>query len=312
MHSKWQVWNFIKSNPKIINDFGVYYFELFDPLIAMLFKRRIAKYIIDIEFKTLAAEQITPNWIEANWQTMDLFGSCDSYFIQSVEQMNSKSIEQLIDQALMSDNRFLVFFSYSSKYAKEFKKIATHHHVIESAKFWEENKLLDFMLDEMEIGLSYEAKNWLLEIIEHDVISFWNALNILALNFPDVHEFNLNHLKQVLSQSRFSRFDVANLFSKKQLRLFFEQTLPFCNQFEMLIGFFSFMQTHVLKIMDSSFTENKFKLTKYDKEVVAANKIWESSELELYLELFSDLERLAKTKSVLLSSKLKQSYLSCF
>ena len=70
-----------------------------------------------------------------------------------------------------------------------------------------------------------------------------------------------------------------------------------------------FVQSHLIKLYDFDYTNDKARLTKYDREVIAQSKIWKKTDLEKAISYFSDLEVKAKEKNPLLFGMIKKGLL---
>lgn len=307
MHSKWQIWDFFKKFPTVLmRPQGLYSFNTFDPLVGMLLKNKILANYGDREVKTVVADKITPDWIEDNLQTLGLFGNTESYIFQSCDELSKQSVAQITDSELLIDDRFLVCIGYKDSHWKDIFKLEGQHHTIEAPKFWEFNRLLDFLIDELELRLDLEAKGYILHNINHSISDFWNALNLLKINFSHGQSLNINHVREILETSRFDQFELASLYSKKQLPKFYSELVRIDPDLKSLSRFFSFMQGHLIKIEDPSYCQNRPRLSKYDKEIQMASKLWKKEELIGHIKRFSELEILAREKSATLSSRLNK------
>lgn len=320
MLSKWQIWDFFQANSTGIPEKGgIYSFHFFDSLFSIWLKKSLKKnsFIqggLTSGLTVLNGLKFTPDWIEDNLLSLGLFGNNDSYYIIQADQMPKASYDLLLSNQLMVDKRVIIL--NFDKETPQKKKLDSADHIqgfkIEAPKFWDFNKLLDFMADMMEVRISFETKNFILTSIAHEPLEFFNALSILSVNFPDVTEVTLLQAQSVLSISRFDQFELASLFSRKKFSDFYEKVLLIEDDFDTLRQLFNFMQSHMIKIADPSFIEKKKRATKYDNEIKQCSKLWNQAGLDKVIRGFGRLELLAKQKSPDLLLSLKQSTLKSY
>lgn len=96
-------------------------------------------------------------------------------------------------------------------------KLSTLH--VEAPRFWELNKLLDFVCTHLRLPLSYDAKNWILNSLENNLSTFYNSCCLIKLNFPDAREVSLNDIKELLTLEKLDQFALASLFARKRKQI---------------------------------------------------------------------------------------------
>lgn len=309
MLSNWNVWDFFKNHPKILDvkHTGLYSFFFPDPYTA-----KIAKDILDKHqnLRVIAASEVTPEWLEENLCTLSLFGGSESYYIPQAEDLSKAAQEHILERYVdFNTQYFILCFLKDSAFRKKITSLNGKHLVIEAPKFWEMDKFFDFLADYYEVRLAYEAKQFFLEIITHDPSSFHVALNIVKLNFSHQSEVSLDDLKSVLEQGRLDQFALASLFSRKEKVKFFEKLLKADPDFDTLRQFFSFLQGHLIKLADPRLLEKKPRPSKYDKEIIGLSKLWKTDELKNEIRFFASLEILSKEKNQVLFQQLRSYYL---
>lgn len=316
MHSKWQVWDFFKTNPEGIGQSkGMYCFNFFDPFFQKDFLDRVKQSpSLQDNYRLITGKDCTKAWVEDNLLSLSLFGNSDSFIVVRSEEIPKDTYELLLDDSLNLDDRFfiLVFGKETPLLKKLYKKENVTSHLIEEPKFWEYNKLLDFIANIYEVGLSYDVKSFILETITHNTYEFSNALNILKLNYPDAIEISMEMAKAVLTTNRFDQFELASLVSKRSSSKFYEKLVEIGEDYSLLRSIFSFLQGHLIKLADPSYTEKKSRMTKYDKEIVASAKLWKPSELNVVVRKFSEYELLAKQKNPQLLQSIKRDCLRSY
>jgi DNA polymerase III delta subunit len=307
MHSNWQLWNFFKQFPKGLQAAqGSVLFEVFDPVVGMLIKKRILDYHPNLNIKTVVSDKITSNWIENNLQSLGFFGMDESYIIQSADELSKDAIAQLKSTSLNTDNRFICFISYyASKPSLKLKDVVQDVHVIDLPKFWESPNLLDFLSDELRVRLSFDAKNYILQNIQHGIIDFFNTLNLLWINYPEAKEIGLQQVQAAIQTTRYDQFELASLFSQKKKNLFWEKMYELSDDFDQTLKIFQFLLSHLYKLYDVSYIEKKDRPSKYDKEIQNHSKLWTKEQLIEQIEILSSFERLAKMKSNSLINQMR-------
>lgn len=309
MLSNWNIWDFFKNHPTILdkNHTGLSTYLFPDPYTA-----KIAKDILDkkFELRVMAASEVTPEWIEENLCSLSLFGGSESYYIPQADDFSKSTQEYFLERFKDFNSQYFVLsFLKDTPFRKKISSQEGKHFVIEVPKFWEMDKFIDFLADHYEVRLSYEAKQFFLEIIPHDPASFHVALNIVKLNFSQQTEISLEDLKTVLIQGRLDQFSLASLFSRKEKVKFYEKLLKADADFDALRQFFSFLQGHLIKLSDPKVLEKKLRPSKYDKEIISLAKMWKLEELQKEIRFFSQLEILSKEKNPNLFQQMRLNYL---
>ena len=171
---------------------------------------------------------------------------------------------------------------------------------------------MDFVCHYLRLPLSYDSKGWILESLENNLGSFYDACYLLRINYPEASEIKLSQVKELLVLEKLDQFQLASLFSRKKHQDFYHKLIGLEGDFEKMRSFFMFMQSHLIKLIDTSYLTQKTRLTQYDKEVQSTSKLWSTSDLNTYLELFNHWEILSKKKSSLLWTEIKLHQLRTF
>ena len=276
MHSKWKIWDFLKNFPEGFDTTksGIFGFNTFDPLIASLLKSRFPKSkFYEEKLPSLNAKEVTVGWFEDNFQTLGLFGNQESYIINQAQHLSSEVKELISSENLILDNRFLfLFFDKSDEFYKSLTKKEQINTIdIQAPAFWENDKLLDFLADYLNVRLSFEAKTTILSSIENTPLDLYNFLTRLAVNFKD-QTVSLAMLEEVIERNRLDNFKLAKLFGFKKMKEFYQILLDVEPDFDALRSLFYFLQTHMLKIADPSYINEKNRPTKYDNQIYLNQK----------------------------------------
>jgi DNA polymerase III delta subunit len=256
------------------------------------------------------ASEISVAWIEEEFQTLSLFGGGESFVIHQAQDMKSDVFEAI--QSLELSDRFLVlaFETENQTWKKLIKENRVPTLVIEAPRFWEINKLLDFVASYLRLPLSFESKNWILDSIENDLSSFYNTCTVLKLNYPESREIKIDEVKSLFTLDRLDQFSMASSFARKKFDVFFDRLTQLEGDFEKMRQFFNFMQSHLIKMADTSYLSKKPRLTQYDKDLQGTAKLWSTDELNREIRRFSSWEILSKKKDHSLWHELKKSYLA--
>jgi DNA polymerase III delta subunit len=256
------------------------------------------------------ASEISVAWIEEEFQTLSLFGGGESFVIHQAQDMKSDVFEAI--QSLELSDRFLVlaFETENQTWKKLIKENRVPTLVIEAPRFWEINKLLDFVASYLRLPLSFESKNWILDSIENDLSSFYNTCTVLKLNYPESREIKIDEVKSLFTLDRLDQFSMASSFARKKFDVFFDRLTQLEGDFEKMRQFFNFMQSHLIKMADTSYLGKKPRLTQYDKDLQGTAKLWSTDDLNREIRRFSSWEILSKKKDHSLWHELKKSYLA--
>ena len=311
MHSKWQIWDFFSSyNRDTLKSYeGILALNTFDPICLKLVKDYLTRGMTEQILHYKMASEVTKAWIEEEFQTLSLFGNTESFFIHQAHDLPADILE--IFSKLDVSGRFILlsFENELTPWKKLVKegKIATL--VIESPRFWELNKLLDFVCAHLRLPLSYDSKTWILDALDNNLGSFYNACCLIKLNHPEAKEVNLSDVKELLTLDKLDQFQMASLVARKKHKEFYEKLVALQGDFEKMRGFFNFMQSHLIKMADTSYLSKKPRLTQYDKDLQSSSKLWKTPDLVSEIEKFNRWELLCKRKDSHLWHEIKEAHL---
>ncbi len=308
MHSKWQIWDFFSSYHKdTLRSFeGVLAINTFEPMCLKMVKDHLLREVNDKIIHHKMASDVTKAWIQEEFESLNLFGNQESFFIHEANDLSSELIEILGKLNLQDRFIILSFESDHSAWKKILKENKITTLMIEPPRFRDYNKLLDFVCSYLRLPLSFEARNWILDSLENDLGTFYNAVFLVKINFPDEREIDLYQVKDLLLLDKLDRFKLASHFSRKQLAPFFDKLVELQGDFDKMRGFFMFLQSHIVKMLDPSYLSKKPYLTQYDKEIQSTSRIWKSLELIEQLRLFNHLEVLCKKKDEMIWVEIKR------
>lgn len=310
MHSKWQIWDFFSNSNRDLlkNHEGVLALNTFDAICLKLVKDFLTKPLENsLHFKM--GNEITKDWLEEEFQALSLFGNTESFFIHQAQDISADLLEVISKLEITGRSLVLSFENELSLWKKLVKegKIATV--VIEPPRFWELNKLLDFTCSYLRLPLSYEAKTWILEALENNLPTFYNACCLIKINHPDSKEISITDVKELLTLEKLDQFQLASLVARKKNKEFYHKLVQLEGDFEKMRGFFMFMQSHLVKMADTSYLAQKSRLTQYDKDLQSSAKLWKSEELYQEIQKYNRWELLCKRKDSHLWHEIKQAEL---
>jgi DNA polymerase III delta subunit len=311
MLSKWQLWDFFHNVKRDYLDSqeGPVALSTFDPVSLKLAKDHLLRGISSKTVLYKMAPEVTRNWIEEEFQTLSLFGTQDSFFIHQAQDLSVELLEQLIGANVTGRFVLLSFESESAGWKKLQKEGKVPSLQIEPPKFWEPNKLLDFVCSYLRLPLSYEAKGWVLDSLENNLGTFYNAMGLVKLNYPEAREVGVKEVQELLLVEKLDQFALASLYCRRKRQEFLHKLNQLEGDFDKMRDFFRFMQGHLIKVMDPSYLAQKPRLSGYDKDIQSTARLWKPNELLAAIEEFNHWEILSKKKESLLWVELKHAYL---
>ncbi len=311
MHSNWQICDFFSSYKKdfLIEYEGILALNTFDPLCLKMVKDFLMRGAGERIVHYKMGDEVTAGWVEEEFQALSLFGNTESFFIHEAQDLKSDLAEKIFALDLTGRCLILSFESENASWKKLLKNIKITSITIDEPRFRDFHKLLDFVCAYLRLPLSYEAKLWMLDSIENDLPSFYNSCCLLKLNFPDAREVSIADVKGLLTLEKLDQFALATLLGRKKGQQFFEKIIQLDADFERMRGLFTFMQGHLIKMLDPSYLTKKSYTTQYDKEIQSVSKLWKKEELEREVERFNRWELMCKKKDFLLWHELREASL---
>ncbi|EQC45607.1 hypothetical protein M900_2152 [Bacteriovorax sp. Seq25_V] len=270
------------------------------------FLERIFIDKVEKDYKKVFGVDIDRDWIENELLSIGLFGSDGPYLCLLSEQLNPKVREKLKEVEIPDDVN--IIFSTHQKFSDKELVKKFEHIVVEGPKFWEMSDYFDVLAKFFNVKLSFDIKDHLITSLEPTAYEYYNALMNLSSYRPE--ELNLNLVKTLIKQKHLDNFQLADLFNSKNLKRFYLSLLIIENDFDLYRGFFSFLQGHLVKIIDPSYMSGKAKLSKYDQGISLASKKWSKDEIADYLVKFGKYELMCKQKSEWFRDELRKEFLA--
>lgn len=308
-------WDFYKVYPHLIapDETGPVTFFGLDPYIETLYLKRLRALFKEHQrdLIVLMGSELTVDWVEENLIQVGLFSSTDSFLILCADEMSASVLKKLTSSELSLESKSVIFCSVKDKQMLESlgKKIKAKMFRIEPPPFWDNHKFLDYLCDEMDYPLAHKIQVYLLEALEPTAGPLLTAVQLLKLHRPDgAEKLRLEFVKELIPAVSLERFQLATLYGQRRPQ-FFPKLLDRDLSFDELREFFSFMQSHLLKMLDPSYALKKQRPSKYDRELMAHAKSWRADQLKRAVHFFAECELMCKSKDEGLKNKLRLEYL---
>ncbi len=318
MHSKWKIWDFFRARAEVLNSaVPVLALSTYHPLAFQLIKDQIPKekYFSDGKLNVLMGKEISKTWWEDNFLSLGLFGNQESYLIHQAQDLNSDIQELLLvpEQLILEGRHVILNFSKENAFYKKLMKLQSplvESIQIQAPAFWEENELLNFLCEHMKVFLSFQAKEKFREMVPFQLDTYFQVLSQIKINFTDKVNITDQDILPFFTEAKVDHFELANLFGTKKLNLFYRKLVEQMEKGADLISALYFIQSHLVKMYDPSYLDEKSKLTKYDKQVIAHANIWSKAEIARGLNYMSKLLIKAKSKDLFLEQEIKHGLLN--
>lgn len=299
MRFNFTAWDYVLKYPRILSERtkGIYAFSIYNSYIEKLIFDRLPSDIFEKGNKVILGPELSIEWIENNLEAIDLFGSESSFLVLNSEKISDNVKAYIFENLKVLDRYFILSFSGNDKF---FNKLTDKDDVvgvkIDSPPFWDDNKVLNFISQEMKVPIKNDIKHYILNSVEGSAENFFFCLNMIKIHFENSLNVKLDDLKKIIQVNKFDQFDLASLLGRKIFGQFFRKLLVSNFTFDRLLTFSIFMENHLLKLSDTSSIALKKKLTKYDKQILEQSKMWKISEIQEFIAFFSKLEVSAKKK----------------
>ncbi len=308
MLSKSKIWENIKQSKSTWNsEASIHALYCYDQYAFKYFKDGMG-----IKFQVVFGNEITEDWIDQKLRTMDLFGGSDNYLIHFAEDISSNVIDHFLQpEGLLLDNcHILLNFTKDNA---SFKKLVKADHIdgiqIMAPAFWEEQELLKFIGQQKAVYLGFEETRHFCENVPFEFGKYSDVLDQLRLKSSEENQITIMDIDEVLTFSKFDQFKLAELFGAKKMVPFYRQFLALAEESQDFYGFLYFMNTHMQKVFNPNYGEDKKKLSKYDKQILHQQKLWNSEQAARAANYFNDLLSLYKADKTGFLDKLRSDYL---
>ncbi|MCY4524834.1 MAG: hypothetical protein OXB84_08850 [Halobacteriovoraceae bacterium] len=304
MYFKGNIWEFTARHPRWISP-GMVGLQSFDAVSEkILLSRRLS---INKNWRTLLGGELTVSLLESSFKGGNLFSN-DCYLqVLHAEKISSGVGEYLLNNPLVIKTGCLIlaFGKDSTLFKKLAKKYPDNFFKIESPKFWQADKLLNFFCKELQIALPLSIKNYLMDSLPMNSMGYITALNRIKLYFSNPRDVDIAEIREIITPCKLDQFSLANFFVQRKINSFLQVVLRAEFDFDSLAFLFSFMQRHLLRLLDPSYINKKKHPSNYDREIARYAKLWQPEELRRGMRLFGELEIAAKKRNKFLISRLR-------
>lgn len=249
-------------------------------------------------YQIVLASEVSARWVEDNLIHRSLFFSEESLIILQAELLSPEAKAKMAEAQAGLGERVVLLTSPKKDLGKEavLKDVLDLSLTLTLPPPWEVPKLLDYLATELSYPIAPKIRAYMLDVLDPTVEAFLAALWRLVHSFPNPEEIELELVRELIEKSRVDYYLLAARFARRE-RGFFDELMGMTIDTVSLGLFFRFMQTYLLKMLDSSYVEKKRSPSKYDRELMALAKGWRPDELIRAMHQFGELEVLAKERS---------------
>ncbi len=289
---------------------GVIAFSFFDPYIEKIFLTLIKKQALSQRnIEVIHGTEMTIPWIEEKLLTMDFFDLDRAYLVLGAESIKGEVWDWVKEKAVDLEKSMLLIYHQENASFKKMKGLKKEWPIIsiEAPKFWENEKLFQFLSNIFGVQLAPQIRHYLLDNLQAEVGEYVHALKTISLHQSD-KGLKLNEVKDLIGAQNVDPFEMAKILASGKWSQFLEKLIEAELPFEEYRSLLSFLQGHFLKIADDHYGEGKARLSGYDQEIIHAKKNWNETSLRNILRQLGEWEIQAKRKSVTLKLNILRSY----
>lgn len=316
MHSKWKIWDFLKSGIHELKSYtGVLAIQCADPTSFSLIKQKIKLMGIPSgKINVELGKNISMGWFEEKFKTLSLFTEPETLLILSAENLPNDVTEELFkgENLILEERLVLLNYYKENSFLKKMKNSPESHVKviqIEEPAFWEEDEVLTMLLELNQVYLGMGCRTFIKEHIPFDMSSYSQIISQIKINFSKTEELQPNDISELVESVKVDKFEYAELFGSKKLKLFYKKMIYLEQTGEDLIGVVSFIQSHMNKVYDCTYLNEKKRLTKYDRLIKSQSQIWDKSSCARSIYYLGNLMTDLKRKTPLTIEKLHLDYL---
>lgn len=278
-----------------------------DPFLSFLAKNLIVTHLGGpSEFSFRLGNEVNVDWVEQELLTPSLFAQKHEWILNGQEI--KKEVATLIGEHLEENFQRYIFFTLSQSSATLWKEISKKKSwpgplvIIESPQFWEWPRFLTSLLAKFSLQITPSAQKMLLEMVKNSPYDLYQALNQLSLHYPSgqqQQELTEQNLREVLTDSAWDFFSLAQTFCGRQFKNFFLQlTKKEELGSEQTRQLAIFMQNCLLKMQDSHSLQKigeTSKLSRHDEELIKYSRLWSLAEIVRARKMWSNIETSCKS-----------------
>jgi len=284
-------------------DRGIVLIESPDPYLERLFLFRLKRDWSINNSRSLLTAELNDEWWE-DFATPTLF---QSELLPTLFFTSESALTKLKSILLRRDfpDVLLLFSLEEGMLAKVTPPEGALQIKVFPARFWEGDRLLQFLSAEMRFPLTNQFQDFILETIPHTTQDFVEAIKIIRQLNLGQGRYSTSELKGMLGMKRFDRFNLSSLLSRQKWLEFYSTLLNSELDFEESTSLFAFLEGHLLKLATPQALREKKKLSKYDREILDCAPLWSSLKIRDFLLRLGKWSMLAKSKSFKLKEELR-------
>lgn len=279
--------------------------EVRDEFVASVLRQKIKEHLPGL--RIIFGGEVTVGLLEDELLGLNLFSQSEHYLILNAHDMSKAVIDFLLQTKIAWQQNPTIFIATKRNQCLN-KCLAEvgHHHYLEWPKFWEMNQLLDFFVSHCDLLLDGGAKKFLMESVEQTSRHYFEACHLLKNEYPESGMLlNRQHVEQVVSRNRLDQFALAKQLGGQNLREFYTTLLGKDYSFDEMRQAFSFLQSHVVKLLDSSYVQKKGRPSQYDRQIMADSQHWQAAKLVKLLQQLAQFELACKQRDPGLKNQLR-------
>lgn len=267
-----------------------------DSLASQLVITNLKKKVI--ELNTLQWQMIYPHELSIEWLDNNLFGlsffSGQNYFVfTDSEKIEPQVMEYFLKNAhKLSDDHLVFFYKKENALLKKMAAIKNFMKMtVVAPKFWEMGEVVDFLCQHCSVKMSLALQKMIYENQEISLAEIYHRIQTISQHFGS-NEVSQSDLASLEFMEVSDKFYLGQLLSDRQMLAFFQKLIELTESqsTDQIIGCLNFIKSHLFKISDPSYLQDKQKLTKYDKSIETAAKYWKRKDLFDLLKFLSAFE----------------------
>lgn len=280
-----------------------------DSFIEKCFLKILAK---SISYKYISSSEVDSEWLVNEFLNPSLFsmGERDFYYLGRAEVLKKDSIDLMISESFKNlEHELLISFTGKDKNLAAIIKSENEMipYKVDLPKFWDCDQLISFFAKSLELNISKEAIIFLSQILEYKSDLYYHAIEKLKLyQGQSLDQVGVKECKELITFNKIDQFELADLFSNKQFKQFYKKLVKDQLDLDWFRFFSNFMQGHLFKMLDVSYTQKKAKLSKYDQKIINCSRNWEKEDLLKEMKFFGEIEIMAKRKDPFLLHRLRR------
>ena len=292
----------ISHNPLLV--------EVEDEFVASVLRRQMREALGEVRF--FFGQELTVPIFEEKLLGLDLFSRNEPLLIWDAHQMPKESVNFLLAADVDWGQKRAIFVAgKKSKILSDFFAQQGHRQRVELPRFWQMEQLLDFFAKHFELSFDREGKRFFVDSVEQSSRRYFELCSRLRGEYPTLKVLGRREVAEVLSGgARLDKFALARHLGEGNLLALFGALAGEEHSFEDLRQIFSFLQSHVVKLLDPSYLEGKGKLSSYDRQILAQSGKWRGEASGEMLRKLGEWELACKKRDSGLKNRLRMASLA--